>query len=313
MNHRFFLRLFRIPLVCLIICGYMSSAKGTDVRESILAGSWYPRNKDILAKSIENFFSNADMKVLNGDLKAIIVPHAGHLYSGHVAAHAYRLLHGMDIRHVIMIGPSHRMGFKGVSVNLQSGYQTPLGIVPVDQTIVRKLIHAGDIIRYVPEAHSREHSLEIQLPFLQTVLADFHIVPIIMGDQDFRTCSDLAQSLVKIIGGLEKALVLSSTDLSHFHNAEQAKALDTTFIRYVHTLDPQGLAECLSSHTCEACGGGPVMATMLASRALGVDRVEILHYADSGDVSGDKNNVVGYLSAALIKTHPADIKELHRN
>lgn len=313
MNHRHFYQLTLRVLVCLFVGGYISQANGADVRESILAGSWYPGNKDILARSIENFLSKADRKVLNGNLKAIIVPHAGHIYSGHVAAHAYRLLQGMDIQRVIMIGPSHRIGFNGVSVNFQSGYQTPLGIVPVDQTMVKKLVQTSDIIRYLPEAHSREHSLEIQLPFLQTVLDDFHIVPIIMGEQDLSTCSDLAQSLIKILGRQEKTLILASTDLSHFHHAKQAKELDTTFIRHVRALNPEGLAECLSSHTCEACGGGPVIATMLASRALGVDHVEILNYADSGDVSGDKNNVVGYISAALIKGFHANIKTLQSN
>jgi len=245
--------------------------------------------------------SRAKSGSLHGDLKAVIVPHAGHIYSGQVAAHAYRLLKTMDINRVIMIGPSHRVGFRGVSVNLQSGYRTPLGVVHVDQVLARKIIDTSDKIRYIPEAHAREHSLEIQLPFLQTVLDDFRIVPIVMGEQDFRTCSELASSLVEVMDNMEKTLILASSDLSHFHNYDRARELDKEFIGHVKKLDPEGLAGSLSLGTCEACGGGPVITVMLAAKAVGVDRVEILNYANSGDVTGDKSRVVGYLSAALIR------------
>jgi AmmeMemoRadiSam system protein B len=273
-----------------------------DVRKSILAGAWYPGNKQALSKAIEGYLAQADAKSPKGDLKALIVPHAGHEYSGPVAAYAYALLRGKDIRRVIMIGPSHRVAFRGVSVNLQSGYETPLGIVPVDQELAKKIIDADRMIRQVPEAHASEHALEIQLPFLQMVLKDFQIVPIIMGEQDYKTCSRLAEILYDKLGDSDKTLLLASTDLSHYHSDKQARALDSEFIDQVREFSPKGLFNALSSGRCEACGGGPTITVMLTAQALGANRSQILHYANSGNVTGDKSNVVGYVAAALFES-----------
>jgi AmmeMemoRadiSam system protein B len=278
-------------------------AGNTDIRAPILAGTWYPGDKDILQKSIHGFLAKAGKTQLSGDLKAIVVPHAAHVYSGQTAAHAYRLVQEMDIRRVIMIGPSHHIRFPGVSINYQSGYMTPLGIVPVDLSIVNQLIHANDIIQYIPEAHNREHCLEIQLPFLQTVLNRFHIIPIVMGDQDFHTCSTLAEILIKVAGPLQETLILASTDLSHFHPDTQAKKLDAELIRHVKAMDTEGLVTCLSSRTCEACGGGPVITTLLTAKGLGANQAAILGYAHSGEITGDNQRVVGYMSAALFKSN----------
>jgi AmmeMemoRadiSam system protein B len=269
------------------------------IRKSILAGSWYPGDRQALTKAIEEYLAKADAKPLKGDLKAIIVPHAGHIYSGPVAAYAYGLLRGKEIRRVIMIGPSHRVAFRGVSVNLQSGYETPLGIVPVDQELAKKIIDADSLIRHIPKVHASEHALEIQLPFLQSVLNDFQIVPIIMGEQDYGTCSRLAEILHDVVGDLDKTLLLASTDLSHYHSDKQARALDSVFIDQVRKFSPKGLFEALLSGRCEACGGGPAIAVMLAAQAWGANRSQILHYANSGDVTGDGSEVVGYVAAAL--------------
>jgi AmmeMemoRadiSam system protein B len=201
-----------------------------------------------------------------------------------------------------MVGPSHHVGFEGASVNLQPAYETPLGIIPVDQELGRRIINANKAISWVPEAHAREHSLEIQLPFLQVVLRDFQIVPILMGRQDFKTSSMLAESLKKVLKQTDNTLILASTDLSHFHSYDRAKELDRAFAERVRTFDPQGLSNALSSGKCEACGGGPTIAVLLAARALGADRTVILKYANSGDVTGDHSRVVGYLSAALLKS-----------
>lgn len=273
-----------------------------DIRKSVLAGAWYPGNRQALTKAIEGYLAKADAKPPKGDLKALIVPHAGHIYSGPVAAHAYGLLRGKDIRRIIMIGPSHRVRFRGVSVNQQSGYETPLGIVPVDRELAKKIIDADPLVRQVPKAHESEHALEIQIPFLQSVLNDFQIIPIIMGEQDYRTCSRLAEILYNVVGDLDKTLLLASTDLSHYHNDKQAKALDSQFIDQIRELSPKGLSEALSSGRCEACGGGPTITVMLAAQAWGANHSQILHYAHSGDVTGDGSEVVGYVAAALYES-----------
>jgi len=275
-------------------------AKG--VREPLLAGTWYPGDGKELRRTIEGYLSRVKEAKPEGDLRGLVVPHAGYMYSGQVAAHAYRLLLGTGFTRVVLIGPSHRHRFRGASADLHSGYRTPLGTVPVDLDFAGKLLDEDDArVRPVPEAHSREHSLEIQVPFLQVVLKDFSIVPLVMGEQDFETCSGLAGTLGRLLQGDPKTLVLASTDLSHFHGDSEAKKLDREFIRYVREYNPQGLTDSLFKGACEACGGGPTIAAMMAARVLGADRAEVLHYATSGDVTGDRSRVVGYLSAALIK------------
>jgi AmmeMemoRadiSam system protein B len=271
-----------------------------DVRSSILAGTWYPGSQESLTKSIEGYLSRVKIHHLGGPLNAVIVPHAGHKYSGQVAAHAYRLLEASQFKRVILIGPSHRVGFDGVSVNLQSAYETPLGIVPVDQEMGKRILGTGPYISWIRKAHAREHSLEIQLPFLQTVLENFRIVPILMGQQDYNTCRKLADTLLQVLGNGKGTLLLASSDLSHFHPYNQAKTLDHKFIKNVRRFDPEGLAKDLAMGKCDACGGGPVITILLAARRLGADRAVILNYANSGDVTGDHTSVVGYMSAALI-------------
>jgi len=304
--YKYFFRPF--GLVPLILCTlwllpYQAAGEEKalkDVRTSILAGTWYPGTPDALTKTVQGYLSEARAPSPDGALKAIIVPHAGYRYSGGVAAHAYRLLQGSRFTRIILIGPSHRVAFRGVSVNLLSAYETPLGMVPVDQETGRKLLDTGPNIRWLRKAHASEHSLEIQLPFLQTVLRDFQIVPIVMGDQDIKTCSDLANTLIQVLGNSPETLLLASTDLSHFHNYNQAKALDLKFIEHVQRFDPEGLLKDLLSGKCEACGAGPVITTLLTARKLGADQAVILKYANSGDVTGDHSRVVGYMSAALV-------------
>jgi AmmeMemoRadiSam system protein B len=304
--YKYFFRPF--SLVPLVLCAlwlitYQAAGEEQalkDVRASILAGTWYPGTPDALTKIVQGYLSEARGPSPDGTLKAIIVPHAGYRYSGGVAAYAYRLLQGSRFKRVILIGPSHRVAFRGVSVNLQSAYKTPLGMVPVDQETGRKLLDTGPNIRWLRKAHALEHSLEIQLPFLQTVLHDFQIVPIVMGEQDIKTCSDLADTLIQVMGDSPETLLLASSDLSHFHNYKQAKDLDLKFIEQVQRFDPEGLLKDLLSGKCEACGAGPVITTLLTARKLGADHSVILKYANSGDVTGDHTRVVGYLSAALV-------------
>lgn len=305
--NRYFFRFFILVLTILIAEGYLSLTYGGEnkdesVRNSILAGSWYPGNKNALTRVIRNYLSHLHKGPLAGELKAIIVPHAGYRYSGQVAAYAYKLLEDKVFNRVVMIGPSHRVGFRGVSVNLQSGYRTPLGLVPVDQDFGKKIFNGNIPIQQIPQAHKFEHSLEIQIPFLQTVLQDFHIVPILMVEQNFKTCNHLARRIVEALGGKDKTLLLASTDLSHFHDYDKAKELDYVFLSHVRQFDPKGLADSLLSGRCEACGGGPAITVMLAAQALGANRAVILKYANSGDVTGNRRRVVGYLAAALIKT-----------
>jgi AmmeMemoRadiSam system protein B len=276
-------------------------AQSKGVRRPILPDQgWYPKDPGRLRSTVEDFLTNAKAPPVKGEILGMVVPHAGHMYSGQVAAYAYRLIQGLDYTRVILIGPTHRVPFRGVSINQQSGYATPLGVVSVDEVFARRLLETDSMMKWVPDAHGVEHSLEIQIPFLQVVLKDFKIVPILMGEQDYGTCSRLAKAILSVMGDEKKTLLVASSDLSHFHPDRQARALDRTFIERVKEFDPKGLAESLASGTCEACGGGPVVAAMLASGEGGGTRTVVLNYANSGDVTGDRGQVVGYVSALFL-------------
>jgi len=300
--------LLSLAAACLLINPFHAglavgqAAEEKNVRNPVIAGTWYPGNPDALRQTIASYLSKATPPPAEGKVIATIVPHAGYMYSGQVAAYSYRLLQGTAPKLVFLIGPSHRVGFRGFSVSQYSGYKTPLGVAPVDQDLAKKLISINPQMKWNPQADTQEHSLEIQIPFLQIVLKDFTIVPIIMGDQNLETCTLLARSLLQVMPGRQDAVILASTDLSHFHNDQEAKILDGEFIRHVRDFAPEALAKAVASGSCEACGAGPTIAAMLAGRELGANRSVILHYAHSGDVTGDCRQVVGYLSAALLKT-----------
>jgi AmmeMemoRadiSam system protein B/AmmeMemoRadiSam system protein A len=268
------------------------------VRESVIAGSWYPGNSSRLQREVQDYVSKASTVDLKGQLIALISPHAGYRYSGQVAAYAYKLLGERKFSSVVVIAPSHRSYFRGVSVYDRGGYRTPLGVIPLDRELISVVKQRESRIEYVPEAHSQEHSLEIQLPFLQVLMPDAKLVPLVMGNQDFETCKWLAEAVADSIEN-KSVLVVASSDLSHFHPYKQAKRLDQVVLDKVNDFDPQGLSDDLANGLCEACGGGPMVTAMLIARRLGANKSRVLHYANSGDVTGDHSGVVGYMAAAL--------------
>ncbi|MEW6670601.1 MAG: AmmeMemoRadiSam system protein B [Thermodesulfobacteriota bacterium] len=267
------------------------------IRESVIAGSWYPADPVILRGKIEGFLRQAVLEPFDGKPVALIAPHAGYQYSGQVAAHAYRLLQSQKFKTVIVVAPSHYARFRGVSVYDQGGYRTPLGTVPLDRELIAELKRKDPSIRYVAEAHQKEHALEIQLPFLQVVLPNFKLVPLIMGDQDLSVCRKLAETLADLARN-KPVLMAASTDLSHFHSYAEAQKLDNRVADHVRRMDVEGLASDLAGGRCEACGGGPLLAVLTAARLLGADQCEVLKALNSGDVTGDRSRVVGYMAAA---------------
>ena len=279
--------------------GSLSVATGEQVRESVIAGTWYPGDAAVLQRQIDRFLENAPSATDGGRLVALVAPHAGYQYSGQVAAHAYKLLQGRSFDTVVIIAPSHHAAFRGVSVYDRGGYRTPLGFVPLDTAFIDALKKADKSIRYVAEAHAREHALEIQLPFIQTMMTGFKLVPLVMGSQDLATCRRLADALTACAGN-KSVLLVASTDLSHYHTRKAAQKLDGQMMSRVSAFDPEGLHDDLSSGRCEACGGGPVVSVMVAARKLGADRSKVLHVGDSGDTGGDISQVVGYMAAAFL-------------
>ncbi|MBN1829223.1 MAG: AmmeMemoRadiSam system protein B [Deltaproteobacteria bacterium] len=271
-----------------------------EIRKSAIAGSWYPGRPDVLRADIERYLDKATIEPVQGAITSIVVPHAGYMYSGAIAAHAYKLLKGRVFDSVVVVGPSHRLPFQGASVYAAGGFETPLGVVPVDEALARKIMAANPLIREFPPAHSQEHSVEIQLPFLQIALGSFSFVPIVMGSQDDETCRILAEAISNATSG-SNILVVGSSDLSHFHGYEEAVRLDARVLRHLEKMDYRSLLSDLDSGDCEACGGGPMAVAILAAQKIGAHGSKMLRYANSGDVTGDRGSVVGYAAAVFYK------------
>ncbi|MBI3401366.1 MAG: AmmeMemoRadiSam system protein B [Acidobacteria bacterium] len=271
-----------------------------NIRRAAVAGNWYPGSAPALRAAVDRHLAKTT-RDLDGDLVALIAPHAGLMYSGPVAAHAYALLRGRTFDRIVLVGPSHFVAFEGVSIVADGGFESPFGVAPIDAACARALLAASTVIHEHPPAHAREHSLEMQLPFVQRLAPDAPIVPLVMGHQTAATTRALGDALARVLGVLAGArtLLVASTDLSHYHDAVTAAALDRTVIDCVSRVDADGLQAVLTAEPDHACGGGPTVAVMRAALALGARDAVILDYADSGDVSGDKSSVVGYLAAAF--------------
>jgi len=277
------------------------------VRKPVVAGSFYPAEPSELKKTVEGYLQKSDPEEIEGDIMALVSPHAGYVYSGPVAAYGYKLISGASYRTVIVISPSHTEYFGFSSVFNGGSYSTPMGEIRVDTGTAERIASADPGIRLSSKGHSGspmgrgEHALEVQLPFLQAALGDFRLVPIVMGDQSEKNIDALAGAVSSVLEDV-KGLIVASSDLSHFHDGKTAERLDRVFIGHLKKLDSEGLLQALASKETEACGGGPVAVAIKAAARLGADSCRILNYAHSGDVSGDDSNVVGYVSAAIYKS-----------
>jgi len=265
------------------------------VRKPLIAGAWYPGRPEELRRMISDFLAKVDLEPIPGELVGLVAPHAGYIYSGQVAAYAYKQLEGRPFETVVVVHPSHRMYIDGYALTAAASYETPLGQVPLDGELIAEL---DEELGFTFLRADQEHSLEIQLPFLQYVLGNFKLVPIMMGDQSLERCRKLASALAKALKG-RKALLVASSDLSHFYSYRMALSLDKVVLNYVENYDPEGLAKAIALGKAEACGGGPIVSVMLASKELGADKAKVLKYANSGDVTGDFGSVVGYMAAAF--------------
>lgn len=276
----------------------------TNVRPAAVAGSWYPGTPARLGKAIDEHLAAADPPPTPLP-RAIVVPHAGLIYSGPVAAFAYKAAAQGRYRAIVLVGPSHFVGFPGVSIWPRGSWNTPLGPIPVASELAHRIMDASSAVVEHQAAHAREHSLEMQLPFVARLLADTPIVPLVMGYQTRATAEALGDAVAKAItvagcaAGGEDVLLVASSDLSHYEDAATASQMDGVVLQHVERLDPDGLMDALEREPRHACGGGPIVAVLRAALALGGSHARVLHYADSGDVSGDKSSVVGYMAAAI--------------
>lgn len=270
-------------------------------REAAVAGMFYSKNKETLARELAMYLETAPPEKNVQNIIGIAVPHAGYMYSGGVAARAYRQIVDREYDTVVVISPSHRIYFEEISVYNGRAYSTPLGEAAVDLDTVSELAACDDKIIVSALGHDiDEHALEVQLPFLQHVLGDFKLVPIVMGNQDGENVEILANALGRVLKD-KKALIVASSDLSHFHPYDQAVSIDRGVVDYINQFDEDLLFRKTQNGDCEMCGSGPVVATMKAARMLGADKSRVLLYRNSGDVSGDRSRVVGYLAAIFYR------------
>lgn len=287
----------------------------TYVRPPAVAGAFYPAAPSELAKMIAEQFAAAPKPSIAAKPTAIICPHAGYVYSGGIAARGYKILEGESYNTVIVISPSHIIAFNGVSAFKGKAYTTPLGEVPIDEALTDEIASYSDFIKVSNTGHEvggfrSEHALEVQLPFLQTTLGKFRLVALMMGEQRYEVCEALGNAIGKALAGRDDVLIVASSDLSHFHTSDQAKRLDSVVEGDIKSFNYKRLSGDLESRKTEACGGGPIIAAMIASEKLGATGVEITGYGDSGDITGDHSNVVGYLSAVIYKKGEEKVYDL---
>jgi AmmeMemoRadiSam system protein B len=265
-------------------------------RPPYFAGYFYPENPDVLQFEIQKMLHTSEHGLHFPNLHTIITPHAGYTYSGLTAAYAYNAVKGKRYSTVIILSPSHHEYFPGISIYDGDAYETPLGPVPVNHDVSDLLAKGSKRIYRGKEGHGEEHAIEVQLPFLQTVLNDFTIVPVVMGDQNEVYVEALAENLSNVLN--DETLVVVSSDLSHYHSQKKADIMDAKIAEYIESLDYNGLMRDLNSGKSEACGGGLILAVL---KAIGQkqNKAKVIHRTTSGEVSLDYQQVVGYLSAAI--------------
>ncbi len=300
---------FAVFLLCAFFASRLSGDSGladakSSVRQPAVAGQFYPAQPEELRRMIDEDLAQAVDPPLAGNLIAIVAPHAGYIYSAKVAAHSYALLKGKKFDRVVVIAPSHFEAFPFVSVYNGDAYATPLGNVAVDKEFAAKLAKSNSLIQlssrgHTPTQEQGEHALEVQLPFLQRILGDFKLVPIVMGDQNYEIERALGLSLAKLLKGTN-TLIVASSDLSHYHTYDEASAMDHKTLKAISEWDYLSLSQNFERRIWEACGGGPIVSTMMAAERLGANQAKVLKYANTGDVTGDHSRVVGYGAVAFL-------------
>lgn len=280
-----------------------------DVRPSPIAGTWYEGDAKVLARIVDDYLDSAQLSELDGEVIALIAPHAGHPYSGAVAGYAFAALRtlrqaqgGPDL--VAVVGPMHHPYSQPLITTAHDAYSTPLGNVLIDKEVLHEL---DDTLKseldfgLSPVSNDPEHCLEIELPFLQRVLkSKWKLLPVMVRAQEARVSDGLGKALAKVLANKNFVLV-ASTDLSHFYNQKTALTYDRAMLDQIESFSPEGAFDVERASRGFACGLGAFTAVMWASRELGADKVKVLRHATSGDVTGDYSSVVGYGAAVILK------------
>jgi AmmeMemoRadiSam system protein B len=272
-----------------------------DLRPSPIAGTWYEGEAKVLAANIDQYLRDVKVALPDGEVMGVIAPHAGHRYSGQVAAHAFAPLRGLSPELVVLVGPYHDFASHPLLVTGHDAYSTPLGDIAVDRAALSELQKQLDIT-ITPISRDREHSLEIELPFLQRVFEkEFKLLPIMIRAQEPEVARRLGQALAGIVRD-RRAILVGSTDLSHFYDHETARILDREMLQRFEAMDPDSIFEAERSGKGFACGHAAVASVLWTCLELGGNMVKVVNHATSGDVTGDHSSVVGYGAAVILKT-----------
>ena len=281
-----------------------SMGKLTDIRPSSLAGRWYPADPKTLAESVDGFITQAKIPKITGEIIALVSPHAGHMYSGPVAGYCFAAIRDLSPDLVVILSPYHPYHPPVIFTTTHQAYETPLGIVPVDhemlETVAKALLDRTGI-KLSRVTNDGEHAVEILLPFFQRALAEeFRLLPLMIRQQNSDVMQALGDILTEIMAD-RNVFLAASTDLSHGNSADKARSLDQTIIDHIVSLDPVGLYQAQISFTGEACGLDALAALLWAAKSRGSVTAHHLHYAHSGDITGDNTGVVGYTAAVLTR------------
>lgn len=277
----------------------------SDIRPSPIAGMWYTADPKRLAQEVDDYISTAHLPALEGEVIGVVAPHAGHRYSGSTAGYAFRTVKGCSFDVVAVISPMHGYHPAGLLTSAHRFYSTPLGNIPVAADLVdalARLLLDRTGVELTSIANDGEHSLEIELPFLQRALTgSFDLLPIMVRTQAPAVLEALGKALAEVLKP-RKALLVASTDLSHFYPEMVARRLDSGMLEAIGSFDPGAVLEAEASGKGYACGAPAVAAAMWAARELGADKVKVLHHSTSGDETGDRSQVVGYGAAVILKS-----------
>lgn len=283
-------------------CGEKIAGVWDYIKQPNAAGAFYPDNPEELSSMIDGFLAAAEPQTVQGEIFALVSPHAGYGFSGPTAAFGYKLIKGKPYKTVIVIGTSHHYGFSGASVYPEGAFRMPLGDLEVDKEFTQQLLNKDEEVIFQPRAFENEHSVEVQLPFLQKVLANFKIVPIVMGDCSLSTCKKLAELLKVAIGNHRDILVVASTDMYHGYDYDELEAVDNLTLSYLKNMDAEGLYYGLREGKLQLCGGFGVVSALILAKELGHKKLEVLKHTNSAIVTGKLVKgvwTVGYASCAI--------------
>jgi AmmeMemoRadiSam system protein B len=274
-----------------------------DIRPSCLAGQWYPSEPHALARTIDGYLTNARVGAQLGKVWGIIVPHAGYVYSGQVAAHAFACLRSLRPELVVIVSPLHDSHRAPVVTTGHEAYETPLGIVEVNVqaiALLERTLREHHSVEFARIRDDTEHAVEIELPFLQHIIGAFRLLPLMIVDQRMHISEALGQAIAEVVED-RNVLLVASSDLSHFYPQSMANELDAEMLKRLNAFDARGVIEADEDGVGFACGRGAIAAAMVTARRLGANRVSVLSHATSGDVSGDFDSVVGYAAAVILQ------------